>query len=64
MHDDLSAILIDRDSIAERVESLATELERDLRVKVESGDLIVLPVMPGSVVFMADLMRHLPSGFV
>ncbi|MEE2906825.1 MAG: phosphoribosyltransferase family protein [Planctomycetota bacterium] len=63
MHEDLSAILIDRDSIAERIEILAGELERYLREKVQNSDLIVLPIMTGSVVFMADLMRHLPIPF-
>ena len=63
MHEDLSAILIDRDSIAERIEVLAGELERDLRNKIQHSDLIVLPIMTGSVVFMADLMRHLPIPF-
>ncbi|MDG2422665.1 MAG: phosphoribosyltransferase family protein [Phycisphaerales bacterium] len=63
MHEDLSTILIDRDSIAERIEALAADLERDLRAKVQGSDLIVLPIMTGSVVFMADLMRHLPIPF-
>ncbi|MAT81192.1 MAG: hypoxanthine phosphoribosyltransferase [Phycisphaerae bacterium] len=63
MHDDLETILIDRDSIAERIEVLAGALERDLRSRVEDQDLIVLPIMTGSVVFMADLMRHLPIPF-
>lgn len=63
MHEDLSAILIDRDSIADRIEILAGELERDLREKIQQADLIVLPVMTGSVVFMADLMRYLQIQF-
>ena len=63
MHEDLAAILIDRDSIAERIEVLAGDLERDLRSRVKETDLIVLPIMTGSVVFMADLMRHLPISF-
>ena len=63
MHADIKAILIDRDSIAERIEVLAEQLERDLRSKSATGQLILLPIMTGSVVFVADLMRHLPIPF-
>jgi hypoxanthine phosphoribosyltransferase len=38
-------------------------MEGDLRPLVETGELIVLPVMTGSVVFLADLMRHLQLRF-
>ncbi|MCH2151808.1 MAG: hypoxanthine phosphoribosyltransferase [Phycisphaerales bacterium] len=64
MHEDLAKILIDRDTIAERIESLAEELDRDLRGPVAEEGLIVLPIMTGSVVFMADLMRHMRYRFL
>ncbi|MBG84428.1 MAG: hypoxanthine phosphoribosyltransferase [Phycisphaerae bacterium] len=63
MHADIQAILIDRDSIAERIEVLAGQMERDLRSRAGGGQLTLLPIMTGSVVFVADLMRHLPIPF-
>lgn len=63
MHSDIQAILIDRDSIAERIEVLAGQMEKDLRGRSDGGQLTLLPIMTGSVVFVADLMRHLPIPF-
>jgi len=63
MHADIQAILIDRDSIAERIEVLAGQMEKDLRSRAGQGQLTLLPIMTGSVVFVADLMRHLPIPF-
>ena len=64
MHEDLAKILIDRDTIAERIEVLAGELDRDLREPATREGLVVLPIMTGSVVFMADLMRHMRYRFL
>ena len=63
MHADIQSILIDRDSIAERIEVLAGQMEKDLRSRAGGGQLLLLPIMTGSVVFVADLMRHLPIPF-
>jgi len=56
-------ILIDRDSIADRVEQLGEALVRDLGGAADAGELIVLPVMTGSLFFTADLLRRLPLSF-
>lgn len=53
-------VLIDRDRIATRVEELAAQISRDLAdVRVE-GEIVLVPILTGSIIFVADLIRHLP----
>ena len=53
-------VLIDRDRIAARVEELAAQISRDLAdVRVE-GEIVLVPILTGSIIFVADLIRHLP----
>ena len=58
---DIERILIDRDRIAERVSSLAAEISSDFDVLDETGDIVLIPVMTGAVIFVADLIRQLPQ---
>ncbi|MEE9131287.1 MAG: hypoxanthine phosphoribosyltransferase [Phycisphaerales bacterium] len=53
-------VLIDRDRIATRVEEIAAQISRDLAdVRVE-GEIVLVPILTGSIIFVADLIRHLP----
>ncbi|HCA38894.1 MAG TPA: hypoxanthine phosphoribosyltransferase [Phycisphaerales bacterium] len=63
MYRAIDRILIDRDSIADRVEQLGAHLMADLSSAADQGHLMVVPVMTGSLFFTADLMRHLPLTF-
>ena len=63
MYRAIDRILIDRDTIAERVEQLGTHLVADLAAVADRGRLMVVPVMTGSLFFTADLVRHLPVAF-
>ncbi|MCH2135127.1 MAG: hypothetical protein MK101_00935 [Phycisphaerales bacterium] len=56
-------ILIDRDQIADRVEQLAERIMRELAPEADAGRLIVVPVLTGSLLFVADLVRQLPVPF-
>ncbi len=51
----LPSVLIDAETIAQRVEELAGEIEADYRGK----DLTVVGVLSGSFIFMGDLVRAL-----
>ena len=51
------SVLIDRERIAQRVSELALELEEELGS--QEGDVILVPVMTGSMLFVADLIRQL-----
>ena len=60
MHQDLETILLTEEQIAARVRALGAEISRDYKGK----DLLLISVLKGSVVFMADLMRAVtvPAG--
>jgi hypoxanthine phosphoribosyltransferase len=57
---DIERILIDRHAIARRIAELADEIRRDLDVLGEDGEIVLVPVLTGSIIFVADLMRRLP----
>ncbi len=50
-------VLIDADKIAERVQELAGRLESDLDQL--DGEVTLVPVMTGSMLFTSDLIRHM-----
>ncbi|MDL2324864.1 hypoxanthine phosphoribosyltransferase [Ruminococcaceae bacterium OttesenSCG-928-A16] len=56
---DVERILLTRQQVQKRVEELGAQITRDYQGK----DLLMVSVLKGSVVFMADLMRaiHLPA---
>jgi len=54
-HKEVERILITETQIARRVRSLAREIERDFHGR----DLVVVSLLNGTVMFLADLMRHL-----
>jgi hypoxanthine phosphoribosyltransferase len=56
---DLDKILITREQIAARVKELGTAIQRDLDALDEAADIVLVPILTGSVIFVADLMRHL-----
>lgn len=65
MQDDIAKVLIDRKAIAARVESLAAQIAGDVtREAGEPGgdgtEITLVPILVGSVIFLADLIRHLP----
>jgi hypoxanthine phosphoribosyltransferase len=59
---DIREILISRDRIANRVRELGAEISHDLEQlnPGERDEIILVPILTGSVIFVADLMRELP----
>lgn len=55
MGDDLAAVLIDADQIQERLQELAVEIDRDYAGR----ELLLVGVLKGAVMVMADLARAL-----
>jgi hypoxanthine phosphoribosyltransferase len=54
-------VLIDEPRIASRVRAMGEEIARDLAAGAGAGGRVVLiPVMTGSIVFVADLIRCMP----
>jgi len=57
---DIDRILIDRDAISKRIEELALAIRRDLDGLDGEGEIVLVPILTGSIIFVADLMRCLP----
>ncbi len=53
-------VLIDRDRIATRVEELAAQISSDLADVRSEGEVVLVPILTGAIIFVADLIRHLP----
>jgi len=60
MRSDISEILIDERAIASRLDELAIQLSADYR----NLETTVIPLLNGSYVFAADLLRRIPLPFV
>jgi hypoxanthine phosphoribosyltransferase len=58
MRNDLARILIPRDQIKKRVKELAEDISRTYGD--DSKGLVIVPVLAGSIIFLADLIRDLP----
>jgi hypoxanthine phosphoribosyltransferase len=57
---DIERILIGRERIAERVTELAAQIRRDLAL-LDDAEIVLIPILTGSIIFLADLIRHLPQ---
>lgn len=55
MYDDLSEILLSEEKIAEIVKNMGQQISKDY----EGKNLLLVSVLKGSLIFMADLMRHI-----
>lgn len=58
METDIARILIPRDRIQQRVRELARQI--DATYGESSEGLIIVPILAGSIIFLADLIRCLP----
>ena len=59
MEQDLERIMFDRSAIEAMVTRLGKEISDYYRESVKERKLILIGVLKGSVVFLADLMRHI-----
>ena len=61
MRSDIDTILISRDRIAERILELGGAIARDLEGLGDQEEIMLVPILTGSIIFVADLMRCLPQ---
>lgn len=61
VHRDIAKVLIDRDRIAKRIADLGEEIRRDLDTLDGDTEIVLVPILTGAVIFVADLIRHLPQ---
>jgi hypoxanthine phosphoribosyltransferase len=52
--------LIDRQQIAARVTAMGDDISRELRDAATGGHIVMVPVLTGALVFVADLIRAMP----
>jgi hypoxanthine phosphoribosyltransferase len=57
---DIDRILIDRRRIAQRIAELGAEIRHDLDDLDDDSEIMLVPILTGSIIFVADLIRHLP----
>ncbi|HWB18949.1 MAG TPA: hypoxanthine phosphoribosyltransferase [Phycisphaerales bacterium] len=57
---DIERVLLDRHQIARRISELGMEIRRDLDGLEPDAQIVLVPILTGSIIFMADLMRELP----
>jgi hypoxanthine phosphoribosyltransferase len=63
MHQDIDRILISQDRIAHRVAELARQITADFAPPPDAtpaGEITIVPIMTGALVFTADLIRQIP----
>lgn len=60
MSGEIDNVLIPRQRIAERVEQLGADIARTLPRDTGDGEIVLVPILTGSIIFLADLIRHLP----
>lgn len=63
MHADIDKVLISRDLIAARIKEMGAEISRDLEALSRDSagsEIVLVPILTGSIIFVADLMRELP----
>lgn len=62
MHNDVDRILFGRQEIAARVAQLGRAIAEDLDALAEHPtEIVLVPILTGSMIFVADLVRHLPQ---
>ncbi|MFG0330027.1 MAG: hypoxanthine phosphoribosyltransferase [Phycisphaerales bacterium] len=62
MKSDIDRVLYHRRDIAARVEELGRAIARDLDgLEGHPSEIMLMPILTGSLVFVADLIRHLPQ---
>lgn len=61
MQGDIERVLIGRGEIARRLDALADEVSRDITGGADDGEITLVPILTGSIIFVADLMRRMPQ---
>jgi len=60
MHADIERVLISRQRIAQRVCELAAAITADHAGTGDGGEMTIVPILTGAMIFCGDLIRELP----
>ncbi len=61
MLSDIEKVLIPRQRIAHRLKELSAQIARDLDDLPDEAEIVLVPILTGSIIFLADLIRQLPQ---
>jgi len=61
VHADIEQVLLGRDRIAARIVELGDAITQDLEALDEEAEIVLVAIMSGAVIFLADLIRQLPQ---
>jgi len=60
MHRDIEKILIPQEKIAQRVKELAGKIMADHVASNGDGEITIIPILTGAMIFCGDLIRQIP----
>ncbi|MGH7179803.1 MAG: hypoxanthine phosphoribosyltransferase [Tepidisphaeraceae bacterium] len=60
MHRDIDRVLISQFQIGARVRELASQIIRDYADEGADGDITIVPILTGAMIFCGDLIRQIP----
>src|SRR5678815_2104856 len=63
MFPEIERVLVSGERIAARVREMGSQIAADLQrdcAKTGADEIVLVPILTGSVVFVADLIRHMP----
>lgn len=60
VHEDIANVLQTREQIAIRIHELGGQISRDYQMLKADDELVIIPVLTGSIIFVADLIREIP----
>ena len=61
MYEDIDRVLLDQDAIAAGISRLAGEIRRAYDALPDDEEIVLMPILTGSIIFVADLMREMPQ---
>lgn len=60
MREAIGQVLLSADRIAARVHELGEQISSDLKAIADDAEIVIVPILTGSIVFVADLIRQIP----
>lgn len=60
MHRDIDRVLISQWQIMARVREMAQQITEDHRLPAHDGEITIVPILTGALVFCGDLIRQIP----
>jgi hypoxanthine phosphoribosyltransferase len=60
VHHDIDEVLLTAEQIDARIREMGRQIAQDLDALDQDAEVVLVPILTGAIVFLADLVRHLP----